>query len=360
MVAGVILATLVGTVAARFTTPIGSERQYMFWMNIAYWLAWTGLAPGVFWLTERFPIVAGRRIRAVAAHAVASVGFAGAHVAVVITAALGLRALLFDAPSAEAWAEIGRPSRMQLEWELTMYWALAGLAHAVAFRTEAQERALGAAQLEARLAQAQLQALQHQLQPHFLFNTLHTISALVHRDTHAADRMIERLGGLLRTALTAGDGGAVTLEREIAHARAYLEIEQANMGARLTITVDAPEDTLAAEVPPLLLQPLVENAVRHGIAPRARGGHVRLSARRQEDRLWLCVADDGVGFGAAPGRKGMGIGLENTRQRLEQLHGAAHRFEIGTPPGGGVEIQIEMPFRAASRPIRQEATAWTP
>jgi LytS/YehU family sensor histidine kinase len=265
-----------------------------------------------------------------------------------------LRAWLFAIPLAQSFDQIRVPMRIHVEWEITMYWALIGLAHAITFRAEAQERALRAAQLEGRLAHAQLQALQRQLQPHFLFNSLHTIAALVHRDVNAADAMIERLGDLLRMTLNAGDEAEVSLGRELEHVGHYVAIEQANMGQRLVVSVDAEPGTLSAAVPALLLQPLVENAVRHGLAPRADGGHVRITAWRIDGTLAITVQDDGLGI--QEGVKTAGIGLENTRQRLRQLYGDRHSFVIESPPDGGVAISIRLPWKRAAD--RAGVEAW--
>ena len=245
------------------------------------------------------------------------------------------------------------PTRSLIEWEITMYWAFVILGHALAFRAEAQARAVREAQLESQLARAQFQALQRQLQPHFLFNTLHTISALVHRDVDAADRMIERLGDLLRMTLRRGDAAEVPLAEELEHVRHYLEIEQTNMGRRLTVSIDVPLDVMSCAVPALLLQPLVENAVRHGLAPRAAGGHVRIAAARAGSSLELSVEDDGIGFGTGASR--VGIGLENTRQRLQQLYGGGGRFRLESPAHGGVEVRMTLPFRSIAGTALYEA-----
>jgi LytS/YehU family sensor histidine kinase len=233
-----------------------------------------------------------------------------------------------------------------MEWEITMYWALVGLAHALAFRAEIRARALTAARLDAELSQAKLQALQQQMHPHFLFNTLQSVAGVMHKDVEAAERMIERLGGLLRASLRRGDDLVVPLARELEYAGHYLAIEQMNMGDRLQVEQDIPAETLPCAVPELLVQPLVENAVRHGIAPMARGGTVRIVARRDRDMLVLSVIDDGAGLGKAS--DGAGIALENTRRRLEMLYPDRHAFEIGEGPGGrGVVVEVMLPFVVA-------------
>jgi LytS/YehU family sensor histidine kinase len=351
LIGGSVIAVATGVVAMRVGDP--GSRAYLFLNNVAYWLLWTALAPAVLALGLRFRIVTGTAVRSLLLHAAASVAFAAAHLAIVTIVAALLRAWLFAVPLAGALDQIRVPMRIHVEWEITMYWALVGLAHAIGFHAEAQERELRAAQLEARLVQAQLQALQRQLQPHFLFNSLHTISALVHRDVGAADAMIERLGDLLRMTLSAGEVPEVSLARELEHVRHYVAIEQANMGQRLVVTVDAEPSTLQAGVPALLLQPLVENAVRHGLAPRAEGGRVRITTRRLGGTLAITVLDDGLGI--QQGAKAAGIGLENTRQRLQQLYGDAHSFVVESPPDGGVVVSIRMPFTAVAEREALEA-----
>jgi two-component system LytT family sensor kinase len=353
LAAGTVIALINAVVALRLTEePPGGARLYLFLLNVAYWLIWTVFAPVVLAFGSWFRFTAGRRIRVFLIHAVAGVGFAASHLVVLNATAIALHWWIFGAPASRTLQQMHMPTRIHVEWEVTMYWALVGLAHAMAFRAEARERAVRGAQLEAKLAQAQLQALQRQLQPHFLFNTLHTISALVHKDVEAADRMIERLGDLLRMTLGAGDVAEVRLSRELEHVRHYVAIEQANMGRRLTVTIDAAADALPGGVPALLLQPLVENAIRHGLAPRASGGHVRISARRETATLSLRVEDDGVGLRPSGSRRG--IGLENTRQRLLQLYGDDHRFHVASPASGGTTVEIGIPFRAVADDVALE------
>jgi LytS/YehU family sensor histidine kinase len=250
---------------------------------------------------------------------------------------------------------IGRPFSFQssfeelfflnFDWEMMTYWAVVGLSHALDFHRESQERELTSAHLETRLAEANLQALQRQLHPHFLFNTLHTISALMHRDTEAADAMLERLSDLLRLTLDRVGTQQVRLKDELDFIDKYVEIERARFGDRLRVVVDVDPGILDASVPNLLLQPLVENAVRHGIAPKVGGGTVQIAARREGDRLQLVVRDNGFGLPADTLQAfNRGVGVSNTRSRLEHLFGDRHRFEFQRPQGGGLAVTIEIPF----------------
>jgi signal transduction histidine kinase len=199
-------------------------------------------------------------------------------------------------------------------------------------------------QLEARLARAQLQSLRLQLHPHFLFNTLNTVNALIGTDRHAAERVISGLSELLRMSLSSASEQEVTLARELELLAHYIEIQQIRFQDRLSVTFDIAPDTRSALVPNLMLQPLVENAIRHGIAPRAAAGHVVVAAARHGSRLELSVVDDGIGeHPRAEHRDGVGLG--NTRARLLSLYGADHRFAAGTGPAGGFAVRVEIPYR---------------
>jgi len=231
---------------------------------------------------------------------------------------------------------------------LLIYWVIVSVHHAFGYYRQMQERELRAAELEKRLAQARLQTLQMQLNPHFLFNSLHAISALVHKDADLADQMITRLSDLLRYALESTDAQEVPLRQELDFLRRYLEIEQTRFGDRLAVRLDIAPDTLDALVPNLLLQPLVENAIRHGIEPRAKPGRIELRSRYESGQLKLELRDNGVGL--SPGRElREGVGLSNTRARLKQLYGERHRFALSETPGGGLSVSLELPFRAQGK-----------
>ena len=202
------------------------------------------------------------------------------------------------------------------------------------------------AELKTRLARTELHALKLQLQPHFLFNTLNTITALVHQDAPRAERMVSGLSDLLRASLNSAGEEEVTLVRELAVLTHYVEIQQVRFGDRLRFTVDVPAELQGAMVPNLMLQPLVENAIRHGIASRASGGQVLVSAVHDGEWLRLRVLDDGVG--EAPGRvRREGVGLGNTRARLEQMYGTRHRIEA-VGDAQGFRVQIDIPFQLST------------
>ena len=204
-------------------------------------------------------------------------------------------------------------------------------------------------QLEARLARAQLQSLRLQLHPHFLFNTLNTINALIGTDRHAAERVISGLSELLRMSLSSASEQEVTLAKELELLAHYIEIQQIRFQDRLTVSFRIDPEARYALVPNLMLQPLVENAIRHGIAPRAAPGHVIVTAARRGDRLELSVVDDGVGENPRVEHRD-GVGLGNTRARLLSLYGSDHRFEATGGVSGGFAVRIEMPYRTDVAP----------
>ena len=225
-----------------------------------------------------------------------------------------------------------------------IYWGLVGVGHALNSFRQLADREQRAVQLEGKLAAAQLQLLRSQLQPHFLCNTLNAISALIHRDVEVADRMVARLGELLRLSLDRFGAQEVTLEEELEFLNRYLEIEQERYGTRLRVREQVEPGLLRAWVPPLILQPLVENALKHGIGPGKKGGRITVRARRDrhQGRLRLEVEDNGVGL--APDYR-RGVGLTNTHARLRQLYPGAFRFELRSAPSGGTLAVLELPFR---------------
>jgi two-component system, LytTR family, sensor kinase len=205
------------------------------------------------------------------------------------------------------------------------------------------------------VAEARLENLEARLQPHFLFNTLNVIASLIRKNPPAASILVGQLGELLRAALSTETGREVTLADELRLLDQYMAIQRARFSDRLSFAVDAAPDTLGGYVPQMILQPMVENAVRHGIGPREAPGTVRVEACRLDGRLRLVVRDDGVGYGnAPPALHGNGVGLRSTRARLEHLYGGAAAFDIrATSPDGGTVVTIEIPFHTAgARPVR--------
>jgi sensor histidine kinase YesM len=220
--------------------------------------------------------------------------------------------------------------------DMLAYWASVGVIHAIEYYRESRERELEATQLA-------LENLRSQLQPHFLFNTLQSISTLIHRDPVAADRMLTDLSDLLRLSLRSTASQEVPLRDELDFLARYLEIMRVRFGDRLVIRVDVSPDVLTAMVPSLVLQPIVENAIRHGMADRPDVGHVAVSGRRNGDSLRLEVADDGPGLASSP--PGNGIGLANTRERLARLYGGRGKLEMVEDQG--LTVRMTIPLRTA-------------
>lgn len=229
------------------------------------------------------------------------------------------------------------------QYNLWVYWVIIAVTHAFDYYRKFHERELRASELEKRLAQARLQALQSQLNPHFLFNTLHTISALMHKDVDAADRMVMKLSELLRLALDNTDTHEVLLREELDFLQRYLEIEKTRFRERLSVELEIAPETLDARVPNLVLQPLVENAIRHGVERHARPGRIVLRSTARNGELELQVQDNGSGLEETNPREG--IGISNTRNRLEQLYGSHQKFELQNLAAGGLLARVVIPFR---------------
>ena len=219
--------------------------------------------------------------------------------------------------------------------------------HALLYYQRFRASQMEEASLRAQLAQAQLRALKMQLHPHFLFNTLHSISSLVLEDPPKANSMIARLGDFLRLTLDHSDQQLVTLKEETEFVRCYLEIEQVRFGDRLAVDFQIEPATLGAEVPHLILQPVVENAIQHAIAPHATPGRIEIAATRRDDLLRLEVRDSGPGLGRpGNGNEGHGVGLSNVRARLERLFGSNFSLEMANGLSRGLTVTIEIPFRS--------------
>ncbi len=302
------------------------------------WLLWIVLAPAVVALGRRFPLERTRWRTSLPVHVVACAAVAVAHAAFCWWIWQWIHPFAPDAPPLVA---IGLLARKFALLELLVYASVLAAAHALAWR-------VAAAELEGRLARAQLDALKTQLHPHFLFNTLHAVSVLVRKgDGGAAVQALADLGGLLRLSLDAAGEQEVALERELAFVARYLELEKLRFGDRLGVSVDVDPDTLTARVPNLLLQPLVENALKHGLEGRTEAGIVAITARRRGAVLELAVRDDGAGPAAAWERSG-GVGLANVRARLERLHPGRHAFALEPVPGGGTIARVTLPLERAS------------
>ena len=217
--------------------------------------------------------------------------------------------------------------------------------HAMFYYKDFQASKLEQASLKTRLAEAQLRALKMQLHPHFLFNTLHSISSLVLEDSAKANNMIARLGDFLRLTLNSSEQQVVTLKEEMEFLRCYLEIEQVRFGDRLSVDYEIEPTALSGHLPHLILQPVVENAIQHAIAPRLTPGRINIEAKRLNGLLRVAVTDTGPGSQIANKPvEGHGLGLSNVRARLREAYGTRFRFETENVPEGGLKVVMEIPF----------------
>jgi two-component system, LytTR family, sensor kinase len=320
--------------------------------QLTVWYPVALLAPACLRLAARFRLERERWLPTLAVHVGINLAF---HVCLVLIS-LPLSHLIWREPifSIRFLQNLHQRLIGRLPIDVIIYWTIVGAGFAFEYYRRFREQQLQAArlevhatQLETQLAQAQLQALKMQLHPHFLFNTLHAISALIDDDVKGARRMIARLSELLRLTLENVGQQEVSLRQELDALERYLEIEQIRFQDRLTVRLAVAPETLDASVPNLVLQPIVENAIRHGIAPRSSAGLIEIRAERRDGMIELQVIDDGPGL--KPGNEEFkeGIGLANTRARLRRLYGDGHRIEIKDADEGGLAVKLSIPFRQA-------------
>jgi two-component sensor histidine kinase/uncharacterized protein with PQ loop repeat len=325
-----------------FRSAINWEFGIQFLIQLAAWLSWAILAPLI--------IIVGRRLRRaglkrrilVPAHLASALVFILAHSGLYV--AVG--SLIF---SDNAPISLPRLVLVTFNINILVYGLIMSGSLGFDYYRESRDRESAAARLEAQLADARLQALKTQIHPHFLFNTLHGISALISVDPEAAEGMIGRLSELLRRTLDSAGRQEISLKEEAEALGLYLEIMALRHKDRLAFSIRLEPGTEAAIVPSFILQPLVENAVRHGIAPFIQGGAVEVRSRREGERLVLDVADSGPGFREdLEILRGRGLGLNNTVVRLELLYGESGRLKLGQGGGGGGLVSVEIPFRTAA------------
>jgi two-component system LytT family sensor kinase len=236
-------------------------------------------------------------------------------------------------------------------WNYLVYWLIVGMYAAYDYASALKERHVRTAELERLLAESRLNTLRSQLHPHFLFNTLNAVSAHVERNPRVARRMLEQLGGLLRLSLEHADEQEIPLEKELAFLDQYLALQKVRFEDRLEVEMSIEPLTLTCLVPTFLLQPLVENAIKHGIASRTARGLMRISAWRDNSTLRLQVMDDGPGLPDGwDSDSHQGVGLCNTRERLDHLYGSAHQISIANRATCGVSVDVSLPFNAAAQP----------
>src|SRR5262245_46459654 len=338
--------------------------QMLVW-ELPYWLLWAGLAPAVFLFTRRFPIDRERWFTNSLLHVFACVVLSITHRAIYLIIGWLLHVAAYrDLTSIPDL--YSSDILFNLPTGFMSYGTIFLVSYVIDYYRRHQEEELKVSRLRTELAQAQLQvteaqlqALKMQLHPHFLFNTLNSISALLDEDVDAADQMLARLGDFLRLTLENSGAQRVTLQEELEFLRCYLEIERVRFQDRLTVDMQIEPEALDAGVPNLILQPIVENAIRHGIVSRIAPGKIDISAKRCGNTLRLQVRDNGPGLSLNEGAGASikeGLGLANTRARLEQMYRAAHSFEMRDAPEGGLQVTLEIPFETASaRWVKQEA-----
>ena len=320
------------------------------------------LAPFVFVIAARHPVQYPHRLRRSLQYLGGGVVFTVAHVFI--------RLLSYPAWNPQTkvyqWALINwKTFHLAIYWPalqriflwnlvediFAIYLPIIVIAHAALYYTRYREKEVRAAHLQAQLSDAKLLALKSQLQPHFLFNTLHSISSLMLSDVHSADTMIARLSDLLRMSLEDEGQHLIPLKRELDFTQAYLDIERIRFGERLSVVFDVPPEALDILVPHFLLQPLVENSIKHGMSKRAAGGEIVVRAEMASETLRLTVRDNGSGRAAIPaaGPLNSGIGLRGTRERLRTLYGDEQDLKIDFRADGSVEVTISLPFRRDAR-----------
>ena len=304
------------------------------------WYACALAIPPLWWLAHRLPLTHQRAWRAVGLQL-------GAVIALILITSLVQNDLAYrGAPGAPPF---GAFFVAFVASALPMF-AVAALVNVFEARRRAVRGALESQRLRAELAESRLAAVTSQLQPHFLFNTLQSISTLIHRDPVAADAMLAKLSDLLRDVLRRSRSALVSLGDELRMTETYLDLARVRFGDRLRITIEVEEAVRGAVVPMLLLQPLIENALKHGVGRRAAGGQVGVSARGIDNRLSITVWDDGVGVeNGSVGREG--TGLANTRERLRHAFGDDQSLDLAARPGGGVDVTIRMPLRLHAQTI---------
>ncbi len=308
--------------------------------SLGDWYVWAALSVPILLVARRFPPEGAAPWRTAGIHLAAALLFSLVYV--VLRALVGqIHSLLID--EAVTFPEIFRPLLVKtFPFNLLIYGVIISASHALDYYRKYHERTVHTLELEKHLAEARLQALLRQLKPHFLFNTLNGIASLMHSDVEAADRMLVRLSELLRLTMHHPGQPLTRLREEIAFIEKYLEIERIRFRDRLSVSLDLDPATLDAEVPSLILQPLVENAIRHGIERQTRPGRLELSARRTPEFIELVVRDNGAGLPEG-GFTREGIGLGNTRARLRELYGDRHRFELANHPEGGLVVRVQLP-----------------
>lgn len=324
--------------------PLTGVLSHAIIFEVTYCWAWATLTPLIFLLGRRFPIESSTWVRHLPIQLLASLFMAAltkaAHVAFFDALRLGWFPVL-------PVSMLLRSVAGTLDYGAILYWVVLLVGHALDSLKRHHADQVHKSQLQAQLAEAQLRAVRMQLHPHFLFNALNSLAELIHQDARAADRMLTRLSELLRIFLKSSEAHEVSLEEEIDFLRRYLEIQQIRFEERLTVEIAIDADTRAAAVPSLILQPLVENAIVHGIRNRS-DGWIGISSHRENGSLYLSVADNGNGQKALGTFGPEGVGLQSTRLRLKQVYAGDFAFQLERRADGGAAAEITIPFRVTA------------
>lgn len=316
-----------------------SFREFLFQVTACY--LWALATPLVLWLARRYCIERHNWRRRAALHLGLSILLSSTLVAVHFP----LFMVFAGGASSLTWLRVFNVIFYNLDKWMLIYWCILGMSHAFSYYNSFRKGELKASELRTQLVQSQLEALKMQVHPHFLFNTLHSISALLSKDTDGARKMITRLGDFLRLTLENSGSMEVTLQQEIEFLNGYLEIERIRFQDRLTTEIRVDPEVLDVRVPNLILQPIVENAMRHAIG-NSTSGHVEVVAAARNGVVRIEVKDNGPGIQAeqlSEARRGRGVGLANTQARLIGLYGDAAHFELSNNPTGGLVVALEIP-----------------
>ncbi|MDQ4123201.1 MAG: histidine kinase [Acidobacteriota bacterium] len=364
--AGFAVWTLIGlSFATRSYLGLIKQGANVSWQNLAIsymidFYLWGLVSPFIFRLCHRFPIERERLATRISLFLILSLVFTFIIIAVSIPIYWYLGSPdLFKNPTFASFFSQSIISPVMIHENLVIFWATVAVAHAFEYYRRSRDREMQAAQLAAQsarlseqLVQAQLSALKMQLHPHFLFNTLNSIASLLHKDTETAHRMIARLSDFLRMTLKNSEMQSVSLEKELEFLNTYLEIEKIRFQDRLVIEMQVEPEAFKAQVPNLILQPIVENAVQHGLANVTATGHLKVSAHRINGKVHIQIEDNGPGLNAngnrrRKGKTSNGVGLANTRARLEQFYSENFSFEIADKPESrGTIVSLQLPFKS--------------
>lgn len=341
ILAGWTLIVLTFSVQA-YVYAVSRGRPDNFWHEFLVasteWYVWAALTPLVLFFCKHFRIQSHTWLPAVLVHLVVGILISFLQLAIQVK----LNYIVNPGYKMTYWRVMYFFAAFKFHMNLLTYWVIVALNHGAYYYEQARSRELARSRLETDLANAQLQALNMQLHPHFLFNTLHSISTLISDEPLAAQEMVLKLSELLRASLSKVDQAEVPLHQELALLDCYLSIEQTRFKDRLTIRKEIDSAALECPVPTMILQPLVENAVRHGIGKHRQADEISILAKRQNGRLLLAVQNR-AGRMENGTETPRGIGLTNTRARLEQLYEDAHSFEISNRDGGGVVVKLILP-----------------